>query len=104
MAKKASEGDPRATQAFQEYGHHLGELIKHILYSLAPQAIILGGSIRKAYPLFKDSMMDSIASFNYPSVSQNLKILISELDETGIHGAVALIDEFAIPVKTADQG
>lgn len=103
MAKKALEGDKHAIKAYQEYGHHLGELIKYILYTLAPQAIILGGSIRKAYPLFQDSMMSSIASFRYPSVGQNLKILISDLDETGIHGAVALIDEFAIPMKAIPE-
>lgn len=98
-AKKAREGDLVALQAFEEYGHHLGELIKHVLYSLAPEAIILGGSIRKAYPLFKESMLQSISEFRYPSVSQHLQILISDLDETGIHGAVALVEEFGIPTK-----
>lgn len=103
MAKKALEGDLKALKAFQEYGHHLGELLKYILYTLAPQAIILGGSIRKAYPLFKESMLISLNSFRYPSVSQHLKILISDLDETGIHGAVALIDEFAIPMNAVPE-
>jgi glucokinase len=95
LSKKANEGDPLALQAFEEFGHHLGELIKNILYTLAPQAIVLGGSIRKAYPFFKDSMLKNLSTFMYPSVSQNLKILISDLDETAIHGAVALVDEYA---------
>jgi glucokinase len=94
MFKKAQKGDPEAIKAYQEFGHHLGELIKVVLYSLAPQAIILGGSIRKAYPYFKDSMMETISTFRYPSVSGNLKVLISNLDETAIHGAVALVDEY----------
>ncbi len=95
LAKKAQEGDPEALQAFAEFGHHLGELIKSILYTLAPQAIVLGGSIRKAYPFFEESMKKNIATFQYPSVAKNLKILISHLDETAIHGAVALVDEYA---------
>ncbi|UJP66875.1 ROK family protein [Mongoliitalea daihaiensis] len=103
LAKKALNGEQVAIQAFQDYGHHLGELIKYILYTLAPQAILLGGSIRKAYPLFEKSMLASITTFKYPSVSKNLKILISDLDETGIHGAVALIDEFAIPLSTVGE-
>lgn len=92
-----------ALQAYREYGHHLGELIKNILYTLAPQAIVLGGSIRKAYPFFKDSMESNIATFKYPSVSANLKILISDLDETAIHGAVALVDEYTVPVDTVSN-
>jgi len=45
-----------ALKAFKEYGEHLGEAIKCILYLYAPDALILGGSISKAYPYFKDSM------------------------------------------------
>ncbi|MFD2203620.1 ROK family protein [Shivajiella indica] len=100
LFKKATEGDLKALEAFREYGFHLGELIKNILYVLAPQAIVLGGSIRKAYPFFKESMIGNIATFKYPSISSNLKILISDLDETAIHGAVALVDEYAIPVNS----
>ncbi|HSF53808.1 MAG TPA: ROK family protein [Algoriphagus sp.] len=92
LAKLALAGDPLAIQAYEEFGHHLGELLKVILYSLAPEAIILGGSIRKTYPLFKKSLFKSLETFAYPTVLANLKILISELDETAIHGAVALVD------------
>lgn len=92
LAKQAIAGDSVAIQAYDEFGHHLGELFKIILYSLAPEAIVLGGSIRKTYPLFQKSLFKSLESFSYPSVLTNLKILISELDETAIHGAVALVD------------
>ncbi|WP_373495940.1 ROK family protein [Aquiflexum sp.] len=103
LSKKAARGDKMALEAYKEYGHHLGELIKNILYTLAPQAIVLGGSIRKAYPFFKESMEANIATFKYPSISANLKILISDLDETAIHGAVALVDEYAVPVDTVSN-
>lgn len=92
LYKLALNGDSEALKAFDEYGVHLGELIKHILYGLAPEAIILGGSIRKTYPLFKDGLNRTIASFRYPTVLNQLQILLSELDETAIHGAVALVD------------
>jgi len=92
LAKLALSGDSEAQKAFDEFGHHLGELLKVILYSLAPEAIILGGSIRKSFPLFKKSLYETLQTFAYPSVLENLKILISELDETAIHGAVALVD------------
>jgi len=92
LAKLALNGDPMALKAFDEYGHHLGELIKNILYALAPEAIVLGGSIRKTYPLFEKSLHETLSTFAYPTVLKNLKILLSELDETAIHGAVALVD------------
>lgn len=92
LAKLAMSGDATAIKAFEEYGHHIGELIKHILYALAPEAIVLGGSIRKSYPLFKDSLYKTLSTFMYPTVLENLQILLSELDETAIHGAVALVD------------
>ncbi|TDK41551.1 ROK family protein [Algoriphagus formosus] len=92
MAKRARNGDPEAIKAFEEYGNHLGELIKHILYALAPEAVVLGGSIRKSYPLFEASLKKSLSTFAYPTVLEHVKILLSELDETAIHGAVALVD------------
>jgi glucokinase len=92
LAKLALAGDARALKAFEEYGHHLGELIKHILYALAPEAIVLGGSIRKTYPLFKKSLHETLSSFGYATVLERLQILLSELDETAIHGAVALVE------------
>jgi len=96
LSKLAQEGNAEALKAFAEYGYHLGELIKNILYTLAPEAIVLGGSIRKAFPYFRESLYANLASFKYPSLCQNLKILISELDETAIHGAVALVDEYTV--------
>jgi glucokinase len=92
LAKQALAGDPVAIQAFDEYGHHLGEWIKNILYVLAPEAIVLGGSIRKTYPLFKKSLHKTLSTFAYPTVLENLQILLSDMDETAIHGAVALVD------------
>jgi glucokinase len=92
LAKLALQGDPTANRAFEEFGHHLGELLKVILYSLAPEAIVLGGSIRKTYPLFKKSLFRTLETFAYPTVLNQVKILISEMDETAIHGAVALVD------------
>lgn len=92
LAKQALCGDKVAQRAFDEFGKHLGELLKVIMYSLAPEAIVLGGSIRKTFPLFKKSLHETIDTFAYKTVLANTQILISEMDETAIHGAVALVD------------
>jgi glucokinase len=101
LAKLALEGDPIALKAFDEFGTHVGELLKVILYSLAPEAIILGGSIRKTFPLFEKSMRATLQTFAYPSVLQKLQVLVSDLDETAIHGAVALVDLKEVPAASA---
>ena len=92
LAKLAQEGDPIALQAFDEFGRHVGELLKVILFSLAPEAIVLGGSIRKTYPLFEKSMRATLQTFPYTSVLAKLQVLVSDLDETAIHGAVAWVN------------
>jgi glucokinase len=92
LAKLAQEGNLIALQAFDEFGRHVGELLKVILFSLAPEAIVLGGSIRKTYPLFEKSMRATLQTFPYTSVLAKLQVLVSDLDETAIHGAVALVN------------
>ena len=90
LAIKAEQGQPLAIKAFIEYGQHLGEAIKSILYMYAPEAIILGGSISKAYPYFKDAMFDTIKSFAYPKQIENLVIEVSHTKGSAILGAAAL--------------
>ncbi|MBJ7882119.1 ROK family protein [Gelidibacter salicanalis] len=90
MALNAEKSDSTALKAFNEYGNHLGEAIKSILYLLAPDAIILGGSISKAYPYFKDSMFESLKSFAYQKQIENLVIQVSSTKGSAILGAAAL--------------
>lgn len=87
---RALLGDDLALTAFAEFGTHLGEAINTILYLFAPEAIILGGSIRKAYSFFKESMHQKINLFAYPEQIKNLKIETSELAESAILGAASL--------------
>jgi glucokinase len=87
---KALENDMKAIAAFKEYGMHLGEAIKNILYLFAPEAIILGGSISKAHPLFTAVLDDALKTFAYQKQLENFKIEISDLVDSPILGAAAL--------------
>jgi glucokinase len=51
--------------------------------------------------LFEKSMRATLQTFAYPSVLQKLQVLVSDLDETAIHGAVALVDLQAEPAASA---
>jgi glucokinase len=93
LSKKAQEGDEEALGIFEEYGKHLGVLINHILLTFSPEALLIGGSIRKAFPYFEKGMMEAVARFPYKPISENLKFYVSNLDDSAILGAISLLDE-----------
>ena len=90
LSQRAAEGNETALQAFSEFGLHLGESLKAILYMYAPEAIILGGSISKSFPYFKKSMELSLQSFAYQKQIQDLKIETSNYEGIAILGAASL--------------
>lgn len=90
LFEKATQGDRQALGIFQEFGRHLGEAIKAICYAVDPEIIVLGGSVSKAYPFFKDSMWNSFRTIVYSLVRERLKIEVSEIENIGILGAAAL--------------
>lgn len=90
LAARASEGDKEAMAIFAEYGTHLGKAIKAILFSVDPQAIVLGGSVSKSYAYYKDAMWKEISKFPYQFVLENFVIVPSVVKEIAILGAAAL--------------
>jgi glucokinase len=88
--RRAEEGDREALEVFAEFGHHLGEAVKTILYAYDPETIVLGGSVRKAFRFFEDAMWESIRSLVFSNSVKSLTITISELEHVAILGAAAL--------------
>ena len=86
----AQRRQPQALEAFREFGTHLGNAIKTILFMYAPEAIILGGSISNAYPFFQDGMEATLASFTFPRQLEKLTIACSHEPNLPILGAAAL--------------
>jgi glucokinase len=93
LSKSAEQGEPRALRIFDEYGHNLGNLLKRILFTYSPEAIVIGGSIRKAFPYFEQGLKETLATFPYKAISDNLKIHVSALDDSAILGAISLVEE-----------
>jgi glucokinase len=92
--KKAKAGDPLAKQLYSEMGKHLGNAIKLILYTYDPSLIIMGGSVRYAYPYFHETMWQRIHSFAYSKSVEKLRIELSELENSGILGAAGLYYDY----------
>lgn len=92
-AEKAKQGELSALEIWREFGMHLGHLMKVILFTYAPQAIVLGGGIVPAFPFFKDAMEDAMQDFPYKVILDNVKIIASHLQDASLLGASALFKE-----------
>ena len=90
LFQKAEKGDKQAIIIFEEFGIHLGNAIKMILYTYCPELIIFGGSIRKAYSYFHKTMWQRIRTYVYSHMLEHFRIEISDLENSGILGAAAL--------------
>lgn len=90
--KAAKHGNVEALHQWREFGHHLGVAVQAVLYTYDPQAIVLGGSIAKAYEFFKESMEGSFSDFIYPESIKKLKIFVSKNENIALLGAAALVD------------
>jgi glucokinase len=91
--EEALKGDPSALNVWSDYGHHLGNLIKAVVYAYDPEAIVIGGSIALAWELFESSMQESLKDFAYPESMRKLHILRSETGQMALLGAAALVGE-----------
>jgi glucokinase len=88
--KNAQEGNEEAIKMYEEMGMHLGNAIKMILYALDVELIIIGGSVRHAWPMFNKTMWKQIQTIYFQKSLKHFKIEISELENAGILGAAAL--------------
>lgn len=90
--KRASIGDPVALRLFEELGAHIGKAISNILFALAPEAIILGGSVSESYKYFGDAMHEFLEeNFPYQRLYNQLVIEVSDVENMAILGASSLV-------------
>ena len=87
----AKNGNARALDIMKEYGNHLGYALKIVLNILSPQAIFLGGSISNSFHFFEASLRESLDSFPFKRVRDQLMIAPSTMTNVSILGAAALV-------------
>ena len=91
LAAKAQAGDAEAQALWNEFGHHLGELVKAALFAYDPEAIIFGGGIAAGYPHFEAAMRKTVETFPFET-AKDVKILFSTDGDMGLYGA-SVLDE-----------
>lgn len=89
--QKAVAGDAAALDSWKEFGFHMGNAIKTVVYTYDPEAVVLGGSLVKAYNFFVDSMNKSRMDFAFPESMKKLKIFTSQNNNISLLGAASLI-------------
>lgn len=97
--KMAQNGDVEALKIFEEFGYHLGNTLKLIINVLSPEAILLGGSVSKSFPLFEKSLQETINSFPFKKVIEQITIAPSNIPNISILGCAALFDLNHLEVK-----
>lgn len=90
LFQEASAGNTKAIQIFDEYAKHLSQLIKTVLYAVDPEIIVLGGSVSKSFPIYKETLFKLLSDFPYKPVIENIKITHTEENNIAILGAAAL--------------
>lgn len=91
--EKAKNGDSEALIIFQEYGKHLGNSLKLILYMLSPEAIFLGGSVSQSFPYFEKSMRERIGTFPFSRITKDLVIKPAITKHSTLLGAASLLED-----------
>lgn len=90
-ALKARQGDVQALKIWDDFGYHVGQLMKTILFVYDPRKIVIGGGISSAYSLFEDSMKQAMEDFPYIQILKNIEISVCQNADAALLGASALV-------------
>ena len=88
---RAVAGSAEALGWWKEFGQHMGQAIKSVVYAYDPQAIVIGGSVSKAFRFFQHEMFQALQEFTFPESIKRLKILQSVNEDITLLGAAALL-------------
>jgi glucokinase len=90
LFNEAKAGNEESKKAFDHLAQNLGEIIRLLMYILAPEAFVIGGSVAKSWEFLEEPLRKEIQKFRVDLVSNQVKLLPAQLDNTGLYGAAAL--------------
>ena len=90
LYKKAKLGDQDSLAVFEELAQNIGELIRSVMYILAPDAFVIGGSVANSWDLLEKPLRKEVDKFLVPMISNKTDLVRAELDNAGLYGAAAL--------------
>jgi glucokinase len=90
LYKKAKAGDQESLAVFDELAQNIGELIRIVMYVLAPEAFVIGGSVANSWDLLEKPLREEVNKFLVPMISSKVDLVPAQLDNAGLYGAAAL--------------
>ncbi len=90
LFKEAQSGNKDSIMAFDELARNIGELLNLVMYILAPEAFIIGGSVAKAWEFLEKPMKEEMDRFPVELISKKTDLVPAQLDNAGLYGAAAL--------------
>ncbi len=90
MYKRAKAGDKQALAVFEELATNIGEMIRMVMFILAPEAFVIGGSVANSWDLLEKPLRKEVDKFLVPMISNKVELVRAELDNAGLYGAAAL--------------
>lgn len=94
--EKALNDDSASKKLFREFGTHVAEAIKIVLYTYDPECIILGGSISSTFDQFKEGFERELKTFGFPNSLNHVDITVSKTQHIAVLGAAALTQNHPI--------
>lgn len=89
-AKEANKYSNEYQNVWDEYGTHIGELVKTVVLAYDPQIIVFGGSISMAFELFGPAMNQVLNELKFVNSVAKLEIRTIKQANIGILGAAAI--------------
>ncbi|MBP7088814.1 MAG: ROK family protein [Candidatus Omnitrophica bacterium] len=95
---KASRGEKEALLVWEEFSFALGMFLAGMINIFNPQAIIFGGGVSGAFPIFKPKVWQVIKKQAMWPQLKGLKLVKAKVKEAGLTGAALLAAE-SIKIK-----
>jgi glucokinase len=88
IGEMAERGDADALQTWCYYGAAVGTALGTISAILDPSIVVLGGSVARRLPLFRQPLETKLRSILAPPAAEKIEVAAAELDSTaGVAGA-----------------
>jgi len=87
---QAKNGNTEALAAFDELGQNIGEMLRTVMYILAPEAFVIGGSIAKGWEYLEAPIRREVDNFPVEAIRKNTRLVKASLENAGLYGAAAL--------------
>lgn len=96
LEQAARAGDSVAKQVYVDFAEKLGCLIMNLMYTLAPDAFIIGGGVAKAGDLLFDPLHAALMEQLFPVHAAHLRLLPAHFGaDAGIIGAGLMASDYA---------